>query len=111
MLDFETAKKIVEEQINLSYNADGDELVVLEEETIQKEYGWIFFYTSRRFIETGDFNHMVVGNAPIIVNRRTRSLTWLGTAEPLENYVRRYEESMSHTNACQDAQHKRLKNE
>ena len=94
MLDFETAKKIVEEQINLSYTADGDELVVLEDETIQKEYGWIFFYTSRRFIETGDLNHMVVGNAPIIVNRRTGSLTWLGTAEPLENYVRRYEKSM-----------------
>lgn len=95
MLDFETAKRMVEEQINVSYNVDGDELVVLEEETIQKEYGWIFFYTSRRFVETGDVNHMVVGNAPVVVNKRTGKLTFLGTAEPTENYVRRYEESLS----------------
>lgn len=94
MLNFETAKKMVEEQINVSYNADGDELVELEEETIQKEYGWIFLYTSRRLIETGDLNYMVGGNAPVVVNKRTGKLTFLGTAEPLEEYVRRYEESM-----------------
>ena len=94
MLNFETAKKLVEEQINVSYNVDGDELVVLEEQTIQKEYGWIFFYTSRRLIETGDLNYMIAGNAPAVVNKRTGKLTFLGTAEPVENYVRRYEESL-----------------
>lgn len=94
MLNFETAKKMVEEQINASYHVDGDELVVLEEETIQKEYGWIFLYTSRRLIETDDLNYMVGGNAPVVVNKRTGELTFLGTAEPLENYVRRYEQSL-----------------
>ena len=93
MLDFETAKKMVEEEINRSFNADDDELVVVEEETVQKEYGWIFFYTSRRFLETGDLNFMVAGNAPVVVNKRTGKLTFLGTAEPLENYLRRYEQS------------------
>lgn len=94
MLDLRTAQKLVEEEINRSYTP-GDRLVVLEEETIEKEYGWIFFYTSRRFNETGDPNYLVAGNAPIVVNRRTGKLTWLGTAEPFEKYLRQYEESLT----------------
>ena len=95
MLDRETAQKLVEEEINRSYTTPGDRLVIQEEETIEKEYGWIFFYTSQRFLETGDVNHMLAGNAPIVVDRRTGTLTPLGTAEPFENYLRRYEESMT----------------
>ena len=94
MLDLRTAQKLVEQEVNRSYTIDGDELVVLEEDTIEKEYGWIFFYSSRRFIETRDPNYLLAGNAPIVVNRQTGKLTWLGTAEPLENYVRKYEESI-----------------
>ena len=93
MLDLSRAQKLAEEEINRSYASPGDRLVVVEEETIEKEYGWIFFYTSRRFLETGDLNHMLAGNAPIVVDRQTGKVTWLGTAEPLENYLRRYEES------------------
>ena len=94
MLDLRTAQKLVEKEINSSYTLDGDELVVLEEETIEKEYGWIFFYTSRRFLETGNVNYMLAGNAPIVVDKRTGKLTWLGTAEPFENYLRPYDESL-----------------
>ena len=94
MLDLRAAQRLVEEEINRSYTVQGDRLIVLEEETIEKEYGWIFFYTSRQFIETGDLNYLVAGNAPIVVNRRTGNLTWLGTAEPLDNYVRNYEDSL-----------------
>ena len=95
MLDLQTAKKLVEEEINISYNYEGDTLVVLDEQTVEREYGWIFFYTSRRLIETGDPSYLVAGNAPIVVNRQTGKLTYLGTAEPFENYLRRYEASIA----------------
>jgi hypothetical protein len=95
MLDSKTAQGLVEEEINRSYTTPGDRLVVVEEVTIEKDYGWIFFYTSQRFLETGDVNYMLAGNAPIVVDRRTGKLTWLGTAEPFENYLRRYEESIT----------------
>ena len=95
MLDLRTAQKLVEEEINRLYTWPGDRLVVLEEETIEKEYGWIFFYTSQRFLETGDIHDAVAGNAPIVVDRRTGELTPLGTAEPVENYLRRYEASLT----------------
>lgn len=95
MLDLETAKKMVEEEINISFNHEGDKLVVLDEETVEREYGWVFFYTSQRLIETGDPRYLVAGNAPIVVNRQTGELTWLGTGEPFENYLRRYEASIT----------------
>ena len=93
-LDLSTAQKLVEQEINRSYTIEDDELVVLQEDTIEKESGWIFFYTSRRFIETRDPNYLLAGNAPIVVNRRNGKLTSLGTSGPLEDCVRAYEESL-----------------
>ena len=65
--------------------------MVLDEETITKEYGWVFFYTSRHFQETGDLNEAVFGNAPIIVDKEDGSLHVTGTAQPTEYYIKRFE--------------------
>jgi hypothetical protein len=32
------------------------------------EHGWIFFYNSRRFLETGALADMLAGNGPIVVD-------------------------------------------
>ncbi len=29
--------------------------VILDEHTIEKEFGWVFFYQSKQYIETNDF--------------------------------------------------------
>ena len=38
-------------------------------QTIRKPYGWIFFYNSRRYLETGDALEALGGNGPIVVER------------------------------------------
>ncbi len=50
-----------------------------------------FPYTSRRYLETGDFRYMLGGNSPLIVDRAAGSLTELGTALPTEDYIAHYE--------------------
>lgn len=42
----------------------------MEELTITKAYGWIFFNT-RRFVETGDFLYGLGGNGPAVVEQMT----------------------------------------
>lgn len=83
MIDKNTAEKLVTEYINAACNFDdGDTLVVVDEETIEKTYGWVFFYTSRFYLETGDDIYAVVGNGPTIVESKDGTLHILGTALP-----------------------------
>jgi len=70
------------------------ECVILEDETIAKEWGWVFFYQTKAFVESGDFRDMLGGNAPIIVNRVTGDVTITGTAHDIEYYINEYEQSL-----------------
>ena len=42
--------------------------VVVDSHTIEKSYGWVFFYNSRKFVETGLLQYRLAGNGPVIVN-------------------------------------------
>ncbi len=60
--------------------ADG--VLILESATIEKPYGWVFFYNSRRYIETGDMVHALIGQGPVIVVATTGEIIELGSAIP-----------------------------
>lgn len=90
MIDRTRAREIVEKAINENYDVPGDQLVILDDATIEEDFGWVFFYSSRKFLETGDEQYLIAGNAPVIVSRDDGSLEWLGTALPVEDYVAEY---------------------
>ncbi len=46
------------------------ELCILDGRTRELDFGWLFFYTSKLFRETGDFQYALAGNGPSIVDRR-----------------------------------------
>ena len=46
------------------------DLVLLFDSTIEFELGWVFFYQSKAFVETGDIGEMLGGNAPIIGSKQ-----------------------------------------
>src|ERR1700733_1541778 len=57
--------------------------VVLDEHTMERTWGWVFFYNSKSYLETRDFRYALAGNAPYIVNRQTGELRVTGTAYPI----------------------------
>ena len=63
--------------------------VLIDEYTQEESFGWVFFYQSKKYLETGDFRHALAGNAPLIITR-TGELHVTGTAEPLERYLERF---------------------
>lgn len=69
----------------------GDELVIVDDDTLEREWGWVFFYTSRRWLETADTRYRVSGNGPLIVNRYDGSVKFNGTDRPGEYYVTQYD--------------------
>lgn len=93
MIDYEEASARVEEALARWPGGQeaGDSLVILHGHTLEKPWGWVFFYTSKQFHETGDSRFALAGNAPYIVERETGRLIQTGTALPLDEYIANYE--------------------
>ena len=91
MLTKEEARKLVEARLETVPLDSGDRLVVLDEHTIERPFGWVFFYSAERFVQTQDERLAIAGNAPYIVNRHTGELKATGTARSIESYIADYE--------------------
>jgi hypothetical protein len=96
MIDREQAKSLVEKEINTpdATSYENLKLVILDDLTIEKEWGWVFFYNTEEYVKTGDFSESLVGNAPYIVNKYTGELVVTGTAYEIEDYIKEYESKL-----------------
>lgn len=77
------------------YPDDPIDLVVIDGCTIERDRGWVFFYTSDRYLKTGDIRYALAGNAPYIVNRHTGEVCVTGTAQPIQYYIAQYERRLA----------------
>jgi hypothetical protein len=68
-----------------------DEVVLLDDYTMEKPFGWVFFFDSKRHVETGDIRDAVAGNAPIVVTKTDGQVHVTGTAFPIEHYLKEFE--------------------
>jgi ribosomal protein L7/L12 len=66
------------------------DVVVLEDETLEFDFGWVIFYNTEAFAKGQNWRDTLVGNAPFIVDRTTGQLFQTGTAQPIEVYVGAY---------------------
>ena len=76
MIDYNESLSIVnlylkelEGKIELSSKRSKIELMLIESATMEKTYGWIFFYNSRQYIEEGNMSLALAGNTPLIVEQ------------------------------------------
>ena len=74
--------------------SDKPEFVVLVDSIIERDWGWVFFYNSSRYLESGDFRDALAGNASCLVNRSTGDIRLTGTAHPIEYYIDEYEQDL-----------------
>jgi hypothetical protein len=84
------AEEIVERYLNSEERGGTPDLVLLKDVTIEREFGWIFFYQSKRFLETGNISDILAGNAPLVVTKSDGRLHVTGTAHPIEHYLERF---------------------
>lgn len=89
MITRRQAEKLVDAEIARSESSTSTDVV--RSCTIERPWGWVFYYDTREAIETGDPLRGLVGNAPLLVERRTGRLFVTGTARPIEYYIRNFE--------------------
>ena len=88
MFTFKQAEELAKAWVKITTD-DSCEISQIDD----KPYGWIFHYQSKNF-DPDDISTHVLGNAPIIVDRVNGEIAVTGTANPLEHYVKEYEESL-----------------
>ena len=96
MISSEEAATIAKLEL-VRYSAESEseseiELALISDATIERPTCFVFFWNSKKYIETGDFQTALGGNAPILVDRRNRSVHTTGTAHPIEHYIKEFEE-------------------
>lgn len=84
-ISFDQAKKIAAEAIRAMADANDDAFDIVGNETIDQ--GWLFFYNSKEFIETGDLEARLAGNGPIFVDR-SGAVKALTTAIPWQEAIK-----------------------
>ena|SRR5215510_11800310 len=90
LMNKQQAENIAREYLESEAKASAIPVEILTGLTIEKPYGWIFFFQSKRFLETGALSDMLVGNGPILVEN-SGHLIRLPTAIPVEEALKRYE--------------------
>lgn len=86
----EAAHKVLV-SLNASYGDPEDSLVLLHDETIEKSWGWVFFYQSKRYVDTGNPSAILAGNGPVVILRESGSIHHLGTAFSPEDEIAEFE--------------------
>jgi len=68
-------------------------LVLLQDKTLEKDFGWVFFYTTKKFQETGDKKFLMPGNGPLVVDRLGGATHFLTSSMPPARAVEEYEKT------------------
>jgi len=61
--------------------------ILLLNQTVEFELGWVFFYQTKEYFESGNIMYAAGGNAPIIIDKRTGAIHVTGTAHPINKYI------------------------
>lgn len=76
------------------WSVEGDEPIIFDESTLEREWGWVFYWGSRGYAETRLFQYALAGNAPVLVKRVDGSAHFTTTAGPIEEFLIEYEDDL-----------------
>jgi Immunity protein 35 len=93
MVDHSAARSIIKAALaSMPVCFPNDEWIILDEHTIEREWGWVFFWTSRISHESDNLRDAILGNAPYVVRRRDGAILNTGTAQPIEKYIQQFQQ-------------------
>jgi len=93
MLTFQQARQMAEDKIKaMPLISDTGGLTIIDSETIEKSYAWIFFYDSKRHMETGDIMCALGGNAPLFISKTDGQIFTFRTGLSIDAMIEEYEE-------------------
>ncbi|MFN8305885.1 MAG: YrhB domain-containing protein [Ferruginibacter sp.] len=87
MINLEQAKAIAKSKLEEIQSKTNYELMLLEDQILSFEFGWVFFYQSADYIATGNQVSMLGGNAPFLVDKYDGNVFLTGTRKDIHEYI------------------------
>lgn len=81
------AREIAAKRVGELEQEAGCRLALLDASTVEVERGWVFFYNSTDFIQTGNPSDALAGNGPLFVSLDGR-LTELPSSKPWQRALK-----------------------
>jgi hypothetical protein len=89
MIDQATASEIALKRLSCAELDVGAPLVITEVRKVS--FGWVFFYNSKAYVDSGHVGDALAGNAPFLIDCRAGDVHVFGTAHPIEFYLRGFQ--------------------
>ena len=90
MITKEEALKLAMSRVH-ELGAGGEEFALALDRTIERDRCYVFFYNTKRFLETGENRYRLAGNGPILVSKYDGYLQAYGSNRPVEVFVSDFE--------------------
>jgi hypothetical protein len=69
--------------IKLLHDSQPDaEYEIFSDQTMERDFGWVFFYAPRRYFETKNPKYLIPGDGPLVVLRKDGATRFLPTSVP-----------------------------
>jgi ribosomal protein L7/L12 len=68
-----------------------DDLALIHDATEEFNFGWAFYFQSKKYVETRNIYDMLIGNGPILVERKTGKIHDTGSAVSLKECAEAFE--------------------
>jgi hypothetical protein len=94
MLTREQAKAIALKEILKNWNIEDDEPVIVDEDSSEEDFGWVFVYESRNFLDTKIYTYLLCGNGPVIVNKHDGSVHLRSAGRDVEDHIEEYRQEL-----------------
>ena len=92
MITFQQARQIAETEISKNQTLGDDSLIIIDDQIIEKDYAWIFPYTSKKYWETNDINYAIGGNGPLFISKQDGQISNFRTGLSVDQMIDEYEE-------------------
>lgn len=90
MLDNADCRSLADQCLARIAQQCGEELVLMAR-PFETPATLAYTYQTSDFVATGEFTHALAGNGPILVSKVTGAVEVVGTALPVEDYIREFE--------------------
>jgi hypothetical protein len=95
VVDHDTARAIVLRYLSSIPSVDGSNWVVDDSDTEEYDIAWLFCWTSKRLLARGTQRPGLVGNHPILVDKRDGAIYAWTMLQPLDSVLAKLREDKS----------------
>ena len=90
MVDYHIAKEIAIKHIYTEFLDSNSEIVIIEDTVIEKEWGWIFIYQDKRWVNDRVISYIIPGIPTIVVEKKDGKVYYLDEGKTMEDCINKY---------------------